>query len=72
MTPKFKIGTKFRTMGKAPRLCTVVDIHSTYNVNGELVKIRYVAEHEFIGQTIRDSDVVETTIARGLVNPSEE
>jgi hypothetical protein len=64
---KFKIGTKFHTRGKVKRLCTVIDIYRTYNEAGELVKIRYVATHEFMGQTVTDYDVVEVTIAMGEV-----
>ena len=66
-TPKFPIGTQFRTRGKYPRLCTVVDIHRTYNSDNELVKTRYVATHMLSSQIITDYDVVETTIAMGLV-----
>lgn len=63
--PKFPIGQQYKTRGKAPRLCTVVDIHKTYNAAGELVKLRYVATHDFAGQVIADRDVCETTIAMG-------
>lgn len=62
----YAIGTKFMTRGKSPRLCTVIDIHRTYNSAGELVRIRYVATHEFMGQTMVDGDVVATTIAMGI------
>jgi hypothetical protein len=65
--PKFAVGTKFNTRHKPSKLCTVIDIHTTRNLAGEVVKIRYVATHELMGQTITDSDVVETTIAMGLV-----
>jgi hypothetical protein len=64
--PKFKVGQKYWSSGKHPRLCTVTDIWLTYNATGELVKTRYVATHEFLGQTVTDSDIVETTIARSL------
>lgn len=67
MKPKYKIGAKYKTRGKVPRLCTVVDILFTYNNDNELVKIRYVSEHDFMGQKIKDFDVVETTITMGLV-----
>lgn len=59
------IGTQFKTRGKYPRKCTVVDIHTTTNHAGEVVKVRYVATHSFMGQIITDSDVTETTIAMG-------
>lgn len=63
----YPIGTKFKTGGKAPRLCTVTDILKTYNSAGELVKTRYVAVHEFCGQQVADADVCAVTIARGLI-----
>lgn len=63
---RFKIGQQFTTRGKHPRLFTVTDILKTYNSKGELVRIRYEATHEFLGQTITDCDVCDTTIARGL------
>lgn len=62
---RFKIGTKFKTRGKYPRECTVVDILKTYNSKGELVEIRYVTTHEFMGQTVIDKNVVDATIAMG-------
>ena len=66
--PKYKIGTIFKTRHKVPRLCTVVDIYKTYNDRNELVMVRYVCTHEFLGQTITDQDVVETTIALGFIS----
>lgn len=64
---EYEIGTKYQNGGKYPNLCTVTDIYKTYNSKGELVKIRYEAQHEFAGQTINDHDVCATTIARGLI-----
>ena len=66
-TPRFAIGTTFKTRGKHPRECTVVDIYKTYNSANELVEFRYVAEHYFMGQKITDRHVGDTTIARGLI-----
>jgi hypothetical protein len=66
MKPRFQIGQTYLTRGKAPRVCTVKDILYTTNNDGELVKIRYIATHEFMGQTVTDNDVLETTIAMGL------
>ena len=65
---RFGIGTQFKRVGRkhAP-LETVTDILTTFNSAGELVKIRYVATHETLGQAVTDSGVVDTTIARGLV-----
>jgi hypothetical protein len=65
--PRFPVGTQFYSTGKHPRLCTVTDIWRTYNQAGELVRLRYVATHEFMGQTLTDRDVLETTIARNIV-----
>ena len=65
--PKFAIGTKFHTRGKFPKVCTVTDILTTHNAAGEVVAVRYVADHEFMGQTITDYHVIETTIAMGLL-----
>lgn len=65
--PKFEIGTVFKTRGKCPKLCKVVDIYKTFNSSGELVRLEYKTEHEFMGQKISDY-VPETTIAMGLLN----
>ncbi len=68
MEQRYNIGQQYMTQGKAPRLCTVKDILKTYNFADELVSIRYVASHEFMGQIIVDIDVCDTTITRGLIN----
>lgn len=65
--PRFKIGQQFKSHGRHPQLMTVTDILRTYNTAGELVRIRYVAQHQFMGQVVTDHDVCETTIARNLV-----
>jgi hypothetical protein len=63
---RFPIGTRYTTRGKHPRTCTVVDVHATYSVvSGELVKLRYVATHEFAGQVVTDRDVPEASIGLG-------
>jgi hypothetical protein len=66
-----KIGTKFiKQRGKLTnkeRVETVTDILKTYNSVGELVKTRYVAEHDFLGQKVTDNDVCLITILKGLV-----
>lgn len=68
--PRFTIGQQFVTRGHAPRLCTVTEILRTYNSRGDLVKVRYVATHTFMGETLVDHDVVETTIAMGFIGGS--
>ena len=63
----FPQGTVYMTRGKSPRRCTVIDIWRTYDLAGRLVRVRYVAGHEFMGQTVINHDVTETTIKMGLV-----
>lgn len=68
MTPRFKLGTTFTPQGrKGAGIHTVIDILTTRNSKGEVIKLRYVTTHEFCGQTLTDNDVLETTIARGLI-----
>lgn len=69
MLGKYPIGTKYMTRGKCPSECTVTDIHVTYNSKDKVVKLRYVAEHQFSGQTVTDYDVPEASIAMGIVTP---
>lgn len=63
---EYAIGTKYLTRGKFPRLCTVIEILKTYNSKSELVKIRYISEHEFLGQMVVDNDVALASIAMGI------
>lgn len=67
LTGDFAIGTQYKSRGKHPRLCTVIDIHKTYNASGELVKTNYVATHEFAGQTLKEFGVGHITISMGVV-----
>jgi hypothetical protein len=65
-----EIGSKFiRNRGKLKndRVETVTDILKTYNSAGDLVKTRYVAEHDFLGQKVTDRDVCLVTIVKGLI-----
>ncbi len=65
--PKFSIGQQYRHhKGKSSYICTVTDIWRTYNSAGVLVKMRYVATHEFCGQLSTDFDVLEITIAKAV------
>lgn len=64
--PRFPIGTKYMTRGKAPRLCTVVDYLVTRNMDGDIVKTRYASTHEVMGQTVTDWDVPDATVAIGV------
>ena len=67
------IGTKFtrRLSPKRTDVCTVVDILRTYNSANELVNLRYVATHEFLGQLVTDRDVCAVTIARNLISEGQ-
>jgi hypothetical protein len=56
------IGKQYLTRGRYPKICTVVDVHTTYNQKGEIVKVRYVSEHVFLNQIVRDKDVHKTNI----------
>jgi hypothetical protein len=66
MRQRFEIGTQYQTRHKHPKVCTIIDVLKTYNSKNELVKIRYVSTHEFMGQIITDNDVLDTTIALGI------
>jgi hypothetical protein len=61
------IGVKYKTRGKHPKICTVVDQHTTYNMAGDVVKVTYVATHEFLGQVVTDTNVCPTSILMGEV-----
>jgi hypothetical protein len=63
---RYPIGTVFKSRGKSPKRCTVIDFLKTYDSRGELVQIRYVATHEFMGQIVTDRDVCEASIAMGI------
>ena len=62
-----KIGTKYKTSGKHPKIAQVVDILKTYNNLGELVSTRYVTSHEFLGQEVKEYNVCAVTIQRGHI-----
>ena len=70
--PRFSVGQCFVPLGKVRRMCKVIDILRTYNMAGELVKLRYVATHPLMGQVVTDCDVTEATIARGLIRPDHD
>ena len=64
-TKIYPIGTIYKSRGKHSKAWIVVDILKTYDVLNNLVKIRYVSTHDFLGQKVFDYDVVATTIAMG-------
>jgi hypothetical protein len=61
----FPIGTQFTTRHKHPKTCVVVDRLTTRNESGDIVSLKYVCTHQFMGQTLTSYDVPETTIAMG-------
>lgn len=65
--PADLIGRIFKTRGKHPRTCKVVDVWTTRNSKGDVVRVRFVATHEFAGQIVTDCDVPRTTVQMGLL-----
>jgi len=63
--PRFKIGDAYADRNK--RVCTIVDILKTFNSGGDLVDVRYVSQHMFLGQSVTTRDVLDITIARALI-----
>ena len=65
---QYAIGTQFiRATGKSRPVETIVDIYTTRNDAGEVVKLRYVATHDYLGQAVTDHDVPEATIVRAQI-----
>lgn len=67
MRHRFPIGTMYMSGGKFPRECIVMDHLTTTNSLGEIVSVRYVCGHRCLGQLVMDHDVVDPTIAKGLL-----
>ncbi len=67
----YPIGHKFTRQpnkkNKNPQIEEIVDIYTTTNNKGEIVKIVYVTAVEFMGHKICDSDVQHATIVRGSI-----
>lgn len=68
-TMKYPIGTKFisRSNKKHKRVQTIVDYLTTTNLKGEVVRERYVATHDFMGQKVTDNDIIPTSIDMGEI-----
>lgn len=65
---RFPIGTRYMSSGgKVPRECIVMDHLTTTNSLGNVVSLRYVCGHSFMSQLVLDHDVVDPTIAKGLL-----
>lgn len=67
MKHRFPIGTKYKPVGKHTQVTTVVDQLTTTNNKGEILRTSYITEHTFLGQSVKNYDVGDTTIARGLL-----
>lgn len=61
----YAIGTEFMTLGKHPRVCTIRDVWTTYNTAGEVVRIEYVSDSDYIGGKLEQTDSA-VSIARGI------
>ncbi len=59
---KYPIGTKFFSRNKRKDIYTVIDYLTTTNLKGEVVKVRYIANTDFMGQKLTDYDVIEGSI----------
>lgn len=68
----YTIGTQYLTLGKHPVLCTVSEILTTYNSKGALVNTRYESTHQFMDQLVSETNIVATTIARGIHRLAEK
>lgn len=72
MRHRFPIGTQYAARRASnnrshPVICEVVDQLTTTNSRGEVTRVAYVTAHMFCGQLVTESDVVDITIARGLL-----
>jgi hypothetical protein len=66
-THRFPIGTKYKPRGKHANVCTITDHLTVTNSKGEIVKVYYQSEHLFCEQIVTNYEVVDTTIAIGLL-----
>jgi len=65
---KYTIGTRFiRNGDKHKRIYTIIDYYITTNHAGEVVKSRYVAGYEMLGQILIDPDITQTTIDKATI-----
>ena len=64
---RFPIGTQYKPAGKYAKMTIVIDHLTLTNSKGEILRVSYLTQHEFLGQTITNHDVCDTTIARGLL-----
>jgi len=63
---RFPIGLEFiyyADKSKLPR--RIIDILTTTNSSGEVVKVEYLVQHQFLGQNVSET-MVDVAIARSL------
>ena len=49
----YEIGTKFKYYAKKHNnIYEIIDIHKTYNNDNELIRVRYIAKNDFLGQGV--------------------
>ena len=65
--PRYDISTQYISQGKHKDLCTVVGFSTAYNSNNEVVNIKYISTHKYLGQTVYNYDVLESTITRKII-----
>ena len=68
---RFPVCTEYLSSGKHPKLCTVLNFITCTNLAGNIVKTYYETSHDFCGQRIVETDVCDTTIARGVMRLEE-
>ena len=61
---KYKVGFKFKLQrgNRSEEIREILDIYTTKDTKGHIVKIRYVTRHIVLGQAVIDHSVVRTTI----------
>ena len=71
MKPRFPIGLQYskKRFPKAKELTTytILNIYTTTNEAGNIVRIRYLVAHDFLGQRVTE-ELCDTSIARALSN----
>lgn len=63
--PRFLLGTRFQTLERFPKTCMITDILRTYNLSGELVEVRYIGEHAYLGQKV-EAAYMDIQVAKGI------
>ena len=58
--PRYSIGQQYTARNKRKDICTVVDILTTTNSAGEVVSLRYLCQHDFMGQKVKHEECQAT------------